>query len=289
MIDQISKGRLVSGIVRGGGREQLAMNANPVFNRARFVEAHDLMVKAWTDPGPFRWDGEQFHHRLVNPWVLPVQRPHPPIWVPGVASRETISWAAEHGYPYIVLNQSIDNTVRTYQLFDEIADGAGYKAGPEHHGYVIQVSVAATREKALENAQGFMRSRKVVIQEKKVWALPPGYSSETSVARASRQQDYTLEELLHERTGMMVAGTPDEVSAGLTRFLSQTRPGILGLWPWDGEVPHEDVDDGIRLLSREVLPALREFADANGLVSPFDVDSPVSVDHARQRQLAPTG
>src|ERR1700739_2417875 len=46
MIDMISKGRLVSGFVRGGGQEQLAAGVNPAFNRERFEEAHDLVVKA---------------------------------------------------------------------------------------------------------------------------------------------------------------------------------------------------------------------------------------------------
>ena len=45
MIDMISKGRLVSGFVRGGGQEQLATGVNPAFNRERFEEAHDLIVE----------------------------------------------------------------------------------------------------------------------------------------------------------------------------------------------------------------------------------------------------
>ena len=51
MIDMISKGRLVSGFVRGGGQEQLATGVNPAFNRERFQEAHDLIVAAWTRRG----------------------------------------------------------------------------------------------------------------------------------------------------------------------------------------------------------------------------------------------
>ena len=88
MIDMISKGRLVSGFVRGGGQEQLANNVNPAFNRDRFEEAHDLIVKTWTTPGPFRWEGTQYQHRVVNPWAVPMQKPHPRIWIPGVISRE---------------------------------------------------------------------------------------------------------------------------------------------------------------------------------------------------------
>jgi len=110
MIDMVSKGRLVAGIVRGGGPEQILNDTNPAFNRERFVEAHDLMVDAWTRPGPWRWEGNHYHVRLVNPWVLPLQRPHPPIFVPGIASLESIDFAAAHGYPYVALNTSVAAT-----------------------------------------------------------------------------------------------------------------------------------------------------------------------------------
>src|SRR5438046_5437631 len=46
MIDMISRGRLVSGFVRGGGQEQLATGVNPAYNRERFEGAHALLVKA---------------------------------------------------------------------------------------------------------------------------------------------------------------------------------------------------------------------------------------------------
>ena len=94
MIDMISQGRLVPGLIRGGGTEQFAMNANPAYNRDRLEEAHDLIIKTWTTPGPFRWEGDQYHFRVVNPWALPMQKPHPRIWVPGTSSLETVQWAA---------------------------------------------------------------------------------------------------------------------------------------------------------------------------------------------------
>ena len=36
MLDMLSKGRIVSGFVRGAGQEQYANNVNPAFNRERF-------------------------------------------------------------------------------------------------------------------------------------------------------------------------------------------------------------------------------------------------------------
>src|ERR1700687_2411674 len=46
-IDMISRGRLISGWVRGTGRESVAHNAPPAYNWERFQEAHELIVKAW--------------------------------------------------------------------------------------------------------------------------------------------------------------------------------------------------------------------------------------------------
>ena len=56
MIDLISKGRLISGFVRGGAVESLAMTTNTLHNRDLFDEAHDLILKTWTVPGPFVWE-----------------------------------------------------------------------------------------------------------------------------------------------------------------------------------------------------------------------------------------
>ena len=56
MVDLISGGRVLSGFVRGVGVETWWANSNPVHNRERFEECHDLILKCWTEPGPFRWE-----------------------------------------------------------------------------------------------------------------------------------------------------------------------------------------------------------------------------------------
>ncbi len=66
-IDLISRGRLVTGWVRGAGSEQFFNNANPAYNREYFNEAHDFIIQAWTRPGPWRYEGKHFHYRHVNP------------------------------------------------------------------------------------------------------------------------------------------------------------------------------------------------------------------------------
>ena len=77
MLDCYSGGRLISGFVRGGATETLQAGIDPTENRDRFEEAHDLIIKCWTNPGPFRYEGKYYHYRVINPWVLPIQKPHP--------------------------------------------------------------------------------------------------------------------------------------------------------------------------------------------------------------------
>ena len=94
LLDVVSGGRIISGFVRGIGSEYHAFSLDPTQSRDRFYEAHDLIVKAWTEPGPFEWYGEHFKLRYVNPWPRPLQQPHPPVWSPSLGSNETIDWAA---------------------------------------------------------------------------------------------------------------------------------------------------------------------------------------------------
>ena len=51
MIDVISGGRLIAGMVVGGGPEYYSFSVNPAHARERFQEAHDLIMKAWTSRG----------------------------------------------------------------------------------------------------------------------------------------------------------------------------------------------------------------------------------------------
>ena len=295
MIDMISKGRLVSGFVRGGGQEQLATGVNPAFNRERFEEAHDLIIQAWTKAGPTRFEGNHYQARVVNPWAVPLQKPHPRIWVPGVISKETVLWAARHRYPYIALNTTVEQTQKIWDLYDATAAEVGFKSGPEYHGYLKQVHVAETEEKALANAREFtwMQGEFTGLAHP-VWSTPSGYSSpenrrgfvEFSTGRGTspRRRPGFEEQVANN---MIIAGTPKTVTAKLRRLMEQTRPGIMALWANDGAVSQEDSMTCIRLLGEEVLPALRETAKTLGLQSPFEANTPVSLAFSRDIAARP--
>src|SRR3954463_11579906 len=68
MLDNLSRGRIITGFVRGIGTEYHATGLNPAFSHERYQEAHDLIVSAWTKPGPFAFEGEHYNFRYVNLW-----------------------------------------------------------------------------------------------------------------------------------------------------------------------------------------------------------------------------
>ena len=132
MLDNLSKGRIITGFVRGIGNEYHATGINPYWSHERFQEAHDLIVQAWTRPGPFAFEGEHFNNRYVNLWPRPYQTPHPPIWIPSMGSSETIKWAADPArkYPFLVTFSGRELVARYLNLYREQAKQFGYECSP---------------------------------------------------------------------------------------------------------------------------------------------------------------
>jgi alkanesulfonate monooxygenase SsuD/methylene tetrahydromethanopterin reductase-like flavin-dependent oxidoreductase (luciferase family) len=273
MLDLLSKGRLIAGMVRGGGPEQLLCDVNPAFNRERFVEAHDLIVRSWTDPGPFRWDGEHYHARVVNPWVRPLQQPHPPIFMSGITSVDSIEFAAAHGYPYVGLNTTLEATQQIWATYDAAAHAAGRESGTEHRGYLMRVFVADTDDEARHHAEQYLYTLgDVSVTRRPEWAAPTGYSSwdarRARVQTMRRFRTATLDDQL--ASGMQIAGSPETVIAGIRHWLEETRVGTLVLMATEGRIPHEATLRCIDLMGREVLPAVREIGADLGIRGPFD-------------------
>ena len=285
MIDMISYGRLVSGFVRGGGRESVSHNAPPHFNRERFEEAHDFIIKAWTTPGPFRWEGKHYHYRYVNPWMRPMQQPHPPIWIPSTVSVETVKWTARHRYPLVLLATKLGPTKEAFQLYHDTAAEEGYESGTQNVAYLWKVHVDETEELAEAAGRKFLSGVSNPFLAGNEGAVNPaimnlpGHTSRTSRKLAATAfgpagrfgtnrrpyedqiQDYTI-----------ISGTPKTILPKIRHVLEYIRPGSVFFWDGDGAMTHEDQMRSLRLMGEEVIPAVREMGKELELFSPFEVD-----------------
>ena len=301
-IDMISRGRLVTGWVHGTGRESVSHNAQPPFNRERFVEAHDLIVAAWSRSGPFRWDGEHYSYRYVNPFSRPYQQPHPPIWIPGGGSKESTDWAAQHRYPYIMLATTPEATRESFDFYEQQAKEYGFEAGAQHRGYLFKVHVEATDEQAfevgrkyiegppnpfLEGNQGGVhahlqnlpglsprnrtmpaaaRNRAAAISRGVAVPDPDKGRALSTIERSAG----TYEDQVERNT--IIVGSPKTVIEKIRGILELLRPGVIILWDGEGAMTPEDTARSMKLMGEEVLPSLREIGKELDLPSAFEVN-----------------
>ena len=262
MLDCYSGGRVISGFVRGTAVESLQGGIDPAENRERFEEAHDLIVKCWTTPGPFRYEGKYYQYRVVNPWVLPVQKPHPDIWYPGTGSPESVVWAATHGHPYMNLGAILDVTMYLKQVYIDTAREVGFSPGPGHFGYLIRALVADTDEKAQEIGRKFMWTLQHKDRGPREHHDPPGYQSREAVKVMAQRPDAAHGRALsyedRQQVKTIIVGNPETVTRKLTEVIEALSPGYLLVYGSDGDMAHEDVMRSIELLGQEVIPALHE-------------------------------
>jgi alkanesulfonate monooxygenase SsuD/methylene tetrahydromethanopterin reductase-like flavin-dependent oxidoreductase (luciferase family) len=282
MLDVISGGRVISGQVVGTGNEFFSYNVNPTYARERYHEAHDLIVKAWTEPGPFAWEGEHYRFRYVNVWPKPYQQPHPPIWVPGSGSRETAEWVASKRYTYMVLPTLAPYEVRrrSAEYFRECCEREGYTARHEQIGWGIGVYVAETDAQAVaEYEPHFWYYAKNLLRNRDTFQSPPGHASIQSVMgvmearrKGSPNRFSTWEEI--QKQGFVIVGSPETVRQRLEEIALQTGLGTLIPNFSVGNAPSHPVRKSMELFAREVMPRLRG-------VNVDPTSSPAAVGQAR--------
>jgi alkanesulfonate monooxygenase SsuD/methylene tetrahydromethanopterin reductase-like flavin-dependent oxidoreductase (luciferase family) len=272
MIDCITGGRLISGFVRGIGAEYHSMGVNPVTSLERHMEAHDLVVRAWTEPGPFEFTGKHYQFDYVNVWPRPYQKPHPPIWCPSQGSLETIDWAAHPSrkYPYLQAYSPFDSVQRYLDHYREVAERKyGYVADSSQIGWSTLVYVADTDQRAVDEARPHIEAMFNVYLPKisQMMFSPPGYFSKTTMKqifahkRTSQRGNQTIENLIG--SGVMVCGSPDTVRRRLIECHARAGFENLLVMPQYGTMPAHLTEKNIRLFAAEVLPTLQALPAAN--------------------------
>ena len=279
MLDHLTNGRLVSGFVRGIGWEYFAHSINPTRSRARFNEAHDLIIKAWTSDELFQWVSPNYEYRYVNIWPRPLQEPHPPIYIPGAGSTETMRWVAEHRYTFMSVYAPSRVVKRWFDGYRTAAAEQGYVPDPVKIALSIPIYVAPTEEQAHREARDhvYWLFRKGLKQSAQV-VNPPGYMSPSSMRGVLMAGMKPFAELSYEDlldNGYIVAGSPDSVVNRLGELQADLGFGqIIGLYAL-GDMPHARVVSSMELFASDVMPALRTLGVAAGAG-----DAPAATDAA---------
>jgi alkanesulfonate monooxygenase SsuD/methylene tetrahydromethanopterin reductase-like flavin-dependent oxidoreductase (luciferase family) len=268
MIDNISGGRLITGFVRGIGAEYTSFGVNPTFSHERHMEAHDLVIQAWTRPGPFAFEGKHYHVEYVNIWPRPFQQPHPPIWCPSQGSTETIEWAAHPDRKYLYLQNfnPISASIKYLNYYREHAQRKyGYEASSLQLGLGAPCYVADTDQQALDEAREpieYLFNR--MLRMPPGMFFPPGYTSPNSMrqivsAKSFIASDKSIENLNEQ--GVVIVGSPDTVRRRITEYHRQLGFSNFVTMLHFGTLSAEKTNKNIRRFAAEVLPAIQALDD----------------------------
>jgi alkanesulfonate monooxygenase SsuD/methylene tetrahydromethanopterin reductase-like flavin-dependent oxidoreductase (luciferase family) len=268
MIDNITGGRLISGFVRGIGAEYHSMGVNPVTSLERHMEAHDLVVRAWTEPGPFSYTGKHYQFDYVNLWPRPYQQPHPPIWCPSQGSIETLEWACHPSrrYVYAQAYSPFTAVARYLNAYRDIAQKKyGYEAASDRIAWNLPVYVADTDEQAMREAKPHLEAMfNTFLSMPTEFLFPPGYTSRDSLRRMMQTKGAVFGKSTGEglvEKGIAVVGSPDTVRKRFEQCHRELGFQNLVTLLQFGTLPGDLTERNIRLFAKEVLPALQALSD----------------------------
>jgi alkanesulfonate monooxygenase SsuD/methylene tetrahydromethanopterin reductase-like flavin-dependent oxidoreductase (luciferase family) len=273
MIDVISGGRLIAGFPVGTPMDTCyAYGQNPSQLRERYHEAHDLIMRAWTEADTFAFNGRFNQQRYVNIWPRPIQRPHPPIWIPGGGSIETWQWCAEKDYVYSYLSYYGHKVGQaTMDGFWQEMSRLGKDRNPYRAGFAQTVAVAETREQAMDlytEAAEYFFGRCLHIDQR--FVAPPGYTTEATtrvglqsqVAKAAAYSDKfkllptKMPDLV--QNGYIVLGNPDDVIQQIEELANNLNVGNLMLLLQFGNMGKDLTKYNTKLFAERVMPKLRQ-------------------------------
>jgi alkanesulfonate monooxygenase SsuD/methylene tetrahydromethanopterin reductase-like flavin-dependent oxidoreductase (luciferase family) len=258
MLDALTGGRVVAGMLRGTSNEYVTYATNPAESRERFEEALELIVKAWTEPQPFGWQGRFYEYRTISIWPRPVQQPHPPIYMSG-SSPESGEFAARHHVSLGFAFTTVPLAAKAAAYYREQAVGCGWEPTPDDVLYRLSVHVADTDQEAIddllaagaaERRAGFATSNRALDDT----AASLGYYGRDVENQRGRLRPHDLNERM--ALGQLLAGSPDSVLSQIRALRDEVGCGILDLI--FQPVGHDKTLKAIELFGRKVLPCMRE-------------------------------
>jgi len=264
MLDVMSEGRLEVAFPLGTGMEYWANPINPTTARERHRESIAIILQAWTQDGPTKFFGEFYTYRFLNPWPRPYQKPHPPCYIVGTGSPETVELAAELDFGYSAVFVTKQRALELNRKLRERASSYGRTIRPDQMPLGVITYVAETKQKAedegIEHIRYFFEDALRTTPE---FLNPPGYISvEQLKIRAA------LADKLHGKFDFdavneaffCAVGTPDQVVDQLSQWGETMGTNHFNLMAAVGNMPNWKVVKNLSLIAEEVIPRMRTTA-----------------------------
>ncbi len=263
MVDNLSHGRLVVGVISAGAQNLYAHSLAAEEERPRYHEALELILRAWTDPNPFAWHSDHYDYECVSILPRPLQQPHPPLWTTA-SSEQSLQWAAKH-HIGLIANGNVPEVIPIIKYFRDFAEReCGWSPGPESIGISRELCVAPTQEEAEALADRILNGDRSDIVEN-IEGAPQlvemgrrirenrSYAYRGDVApRANRGR--SVEGI---SGGGFIVGSPERVTEEIRAQRDACGAGVLVMRTEMSDLGLDQVGDELQLFAETVLPNLR--------------------------------
>jgi alkanesulfonate monooxygenase SsuD/methylene tetrahydromethanopterin reductase-like flavin-dependent oxidoreductase (luciferase family) len=250
MLDTLAQGRLVVGLLRGTTNEYLTYDLNPAEARERTDEGMELILRAWTEPQPFGWQGRHFQYRTISIWPRPLQQPHPPTYALGV-SRESCELAARNHIGCGVSYAPFEVVGKATRYYREQCERHGWQPTPEQIIYRANMALAETDEEA----HALLRSQ----PNRAPFAMRKGVSDAFMRLDARNIAGEARAPIRSGALPTTFIGSPDTIVEQVRRCREEVGAGVLDLSllpPGWGDP--ELLMRSLELFGAKVLPRIRD-------------------------------
>jgi alkanesulfonate monooxygenase SsuD/methylene tetrahydromethanopterin reductase-like flavin-dependent oxidoreductase (luciferase family) len=261
MLDVMSRGRLEVAFPLGTGMEYWANPVNPTTARERHKESIEIILKAWTEPGPTSHYGDFYTYRFLNSWPTPWQKPHPPCYIVGTGSPETIELAAELGFGYSAVFVTKAKAKELNDKLRQRSEHYGKKIRPDQMPLGIMTYVAETDEKAEAEFKDHMRFFfEDGLRTTPAFLAPPGYLSIEQIRARAAVGDKlhgSFDFKMVQDALFVAVGSPDRVASLILEWsetMGTTHFNIQGAL---GDMPHWKIIKNMEMIASEVMPRVR--------------------------------
>jgi len=252
VLDVLSHGRLDFGVGRGHPFPGVYENFHipPAESRARFAEALDILIGAWTHE-PFSYAGQYFQVSDLAVVPKPIQQPHPPIFV-AAGSPETFAATGERGVGILVPGhvQPMEALRENLQRYWEVGRAAGHE-GRLRGTLLIPIYVAERQRQAEAEPEPHVMYYYGVLGGLLSGEFPESYQRYGESRR--RLGTLTYDAIRSERA---IFGEPSYCLERLQQIRDRLEVQQIMAWMNIGGLPHEKVLGSMRLFAERVLPAL---------------------------------
>jgi len=268
MLDCISGGRLIAGFPVGTPMDtNFCYGQIPALTREKYYEAHELIMRAWTEDEPFAFDGEFNQLRYVNCWPKPIQKPSPPVYIPGGGSVETWDFCLDHDYNYSYL--SFSGYLSGKRMMDgywERVAARDKDESPYRSAFAQIIAVADTDAEAERlYSEHILYFFNRCLHVYPGFTDPPGYRTITTIKAGMldqlRAENVRVFQNLNWRDlvdgGYVIAGSPETVLDRMKEMITTLHTGHIFCLLHTGNQPDWKTRLSSKLFAEKVMPKLR--------------------------------